>query len=55
MFQRDSSHVLRIWKVKRGTGFIVSVTSGEEGQDDEELELELCITKLVYLLSSTKI
>ena len=57
MFQRDSSHVLRIWKVKSGTGFIliVTVTSGEEGQDDEELELELFITKLVYLLSSTKI
>ena len=35
MFQRDSSHVLRIWKVKRGTA------SGEEGQDDEECELEL--------------
>ena len=38
MFQRNSSHVLRIWKVKRGTGFIV--TSGEEGQDDEELKSE---------------
>ena len=41
MFQRDSSLVLRNWKVKRGTGFIVTMNSGEEGQDDEELELGL--------------
>ena len=46
--------MLRIWKVKRVTGFIVTMTSGEEGLDDEERELELLITKLVYLLSSTK-
>ena len=28
MFQRDSSHVLRIWKVKSGKGFITTVTLG---------------------------
>ena len=46
--------MLRIWNVKRVTGFIVTMTTDEEGQDDEERELELLITKLVYLLSSTK-
>ena len=43
MFQRGSSHVLRIWNVKRATGFIVTTVF-----------IELLITKLVYLLSSTK-
>ena len=50
MFQMNISHVLRICKVKRGMGFIVTVTSGEERHDDEQLEL-----KLVYRFSSTKI